>query len=109
MGRSPRPRPARLSEKLLQIRNGLGLSQSEMMKVLGLHDKLFASAVSGYEIGKREPPIPVLLKYARIAGVPMEVLADDKLDLPEHLPAKPGYEWVMKRVRVRQSPQIKKR
>jgi transcriptional regulator with XRE-family HTH domain len=72
-----------------------------MMKVLGLHEKLFASAVSGYEIGKREPPIPVLLKYARIAGVPMEALADDELDLPEQLPAKAGYEWVMKRVRVR--------
>lgn len=103
MGRSPRPRPARLSEKLLQIRNSLGLSQSEMMKVLGLHDKLFASAVSGYEIGKREPPIPVLLKYARVAGVPMEVLADDEMDLPKHLPADVGYEWITKRVRVRQS------
>jgi transcriptional regulator with XRE-family HTH domain len=101
MGRSPRPRPKRLSEKLLQIRQSLCLSQSEMMKVLGLHEKLFASAVSGYEIGKREPPIPVLLKYARIAGVPMEALADDELDLPEQLPAKAGYEWVMKRVRVR--------
>jgi transcriptional regulator with XRE-family HTH domain len=103
MGRSPRPRPKRLGKKLLQIRQSLGLSQSEMMKVLGLHGKLFASAVSGYEIGKREPPIPVLLKYSRIVGVPMEVLADDELDLPEHLPAKAGYEWVMKRVRMKQS------
>ncbi len=90
MGRMPRPRPARLGEKLLQIRTGLGLSQSEMMRALGLHEKLFASAVSGYEIGKREPPIPVLLKYARVAGVPMEVLADDALDLPVHLPVKPS-------------------
>jgi DNA-binding XRE family transcriptional regulator len=99
MGRSPRPRPARLNKKLLQIRQSLGLSQSEMMKVLGLHEKLFASAVSGYEIGKREPPLPVLLKYARVAGVPMEVLADDDLDLPDQLPAKAGYEWIMKRMR----------
>lgn len=37
MGRSPRPRPARLGEKLLQIRMGLGLSQSQMHKRLGLH------------------------------------------------------------------------
>jgi transcriptional regulator with XRE-family HTH domain len=102
MGRSPRPRPKLLGKKLLRIRQSLGLSQSEMMKVLELHGKLFASAVSGYEIGKREPPIPVLLKYARIAGVPMEILADDELDLPEHLPAKAGYEWIMKRVKVRQ-------
>jgi transcriptional regulator with XRE-family HTH domain len=101
MGRMPRPRPARLSEKLLQIRTSLGLSQSEMMKVLGLHDKLFASAVSGYEIGKREPPIPVLLKYARIAGIPMEALADDDLELPKHLPGRPDQEWIMKPVRKR--------
>jgi transcriptional regulator with XRE-family HTH domain len=93
----PRPRPARLAEKLLQIRTSLGLSQSEMLKLLGLHEKLFASAVSGYEIGTREPPIPVLLKYARIAGVPMEALADDNLDLPERLPGKPGQEWIMVR------------
>jgi transcriptional regulator with XRE-family HTH domain len=99
MGRMPRPRPARLGEKLLQIRTGLGLSQSQMLKALGLDRRLFASAVSGYEIGTREPPIPVLLKYSRIAGVPMEVLADDDLDLPKHLPGKPGQEWIMKPLR----------
>ena len=96
MGRMPRPRPARLCEKLVQVRTALGLSQSEMLKLLGLDKKLFASAVSGYEIGTREPPIPVLLKYARVAGVPMEVLADDALDLPEHLPCRSGGEWIMK-------------
>jgi len=99
MGRMPRPRPARLGEKLLQIRTGLGLSQSQMLKALGLDRRLFASAVSGYEIGTREPPIPVLLKYSRIAGVPMEVLADDDLDLPKLLPGKPGQEWIMKPLR----------
>jgi transcriptional regulator with XRE-family HTH domain len=96
----PRPRPERLSEKLLQIRTGLGLSQSQMLKRLGLDKKLFSSAVSGYELGTREPPIPVLLKYARIAGVPMEVLADDDLDLPKHLPGGQGQEWIMKLVRT---------
>lgn len=107
MGRMPRPRPRRLGEKLLAIRTRLGLSQSQMLRILELDKKLFASAVSGYEIGKREPPIPVLLKYARIAGVPMDVLADDGLDLPEHLSAEPGYEWVMKRVRVGRGPKKK--
>jgi transcriptional regulator with XRE-family HTH domain len=102
MGRQPRPKPARLCEKLRQIRFGLGLSQSQMMRRLGLDKDLFASAISGYEIGTREPPIPVLLKYARIAGVPMEILADDDLDLPEHLPAESGHEWIMKKVRARQ-------
>lgn len=36
----------------------------------------------------REPAIDMLLKYARIACVPMEILADDYLDLPEHLSVK---------------------
>ena len=34
------------------------VSQSQMMKRLGLDKELFASAVSGYEIGTREPPYP---------------------------------------------------
>ena len=33
---NPRPRPLRLAEKLLQIRTGLGLSQTQMLERLGL-------------------------------------------------------------------------
>jgi transcriptional regulator with XRE-family HTH domain len=88
MGRSARPRPERLAEKLLQIRQGLGLSQNEMLAALGLEERVFRSAVSGYELGTREPPLPVLLKYARLAGISTDVLIDDELDLPEHLPTK---------------------
>jgi transcriptional regulator with XRE-family HTH domain len=109
MGRMPRPRPKRLGEKLLTIRTQLGLSQGQMLKVLDLDEKLFSSAISGYELGTREPSIPVLLKYARITGVPMEALADDDLDLPDHLPATHGYEWVMKRVRVGYKQRPKKK
>lgn len=99
MGHSPRPRPARLAEKLLTIRRRLGLSQTQMCKALDL--RVDYSAVSNYELGTREPPIPVLLKYARLAGVPMEMLADDDLDLPEMLPATPTYEeWMMKQARA---------
>jgi transcriptional regulator with XRE-family HTH domain len=86
MGRSARPRPERLAEKLLQIRQSLGLSQNEMLVALGLEEKVFRSAVSGYELGTREPPLPVLLKYARLAGVSTDVLIDDKMDLPKRLP-----------------------
>ncbi len=88
MGRQPRQRPARLGEKLRLIRIGLGLSQSQMLKSLGMDDEVYASAISGYEIGTREPPIPVLLKYARLGGVTMEEIADDNLDLPKHLPTR---------------------
>jgi transcriptional regulator with XRE-family HTH domain len=86
MGRAARLRPARLAEKLLRIRNALGLSQNEIIKHLGLEDVLYRSNVSGFEVGEREPPLPVLLKYARAAGVTVDVLIDDEMDLPEKLP-----------------------
>jgi transcriptional regulator with XRE-family HTH domain len=87
MGRTARPKPWRLGEKLLKIRNSLGLSQDQMLERLGLAKWLYRSAVSGYELGTREPPLPVLLKYAEIAGVWVDVLIDDKLELPKKLPA----------------------
>ena len=87
MGKTARERPERLAEKLKQIREGLGLSQNEMLVRLGLEDKLSRTAISGYELGTSEPTLPTLLKYSRLAGIHMEVLVDDELDLPEHLPA----------------------
>jgi len=87
MGRIARPKPNRLGEKLLKIRNSLGLSQDQMLERLGLAKWLYRSAVSGYELGTREPPLPVLLKYAEIAGVWVDVLIDDELELPKKLPA----------------------
>ncbi len=68
MGRSAHPRPKRLPEKLLRIREGLRLSQNEMLTRLGLEEKLLRAAVSGYELGTIEPPLPVILQYARVAG-----------------------------------------
>ena len=88
MGEKARPRPARLAEKLLQIREALGLSQSEMFRRLGAEDLITFKQISKYELGITEPPLPILLLYARAAGVPMEVLVDDKLDLAANLPAK---------------------
>jgi transcriptional regulator with XRE-family HTH domain len=85
MARLPRPRPKRLPEKLLQIRLSLGLSQGEMLRRLEL-DHLNRTTVSAYEVGTSEPPLPVLLKYARLVGVSTDVLIDDELDLPAQLP-----------------------
>ncbi len=96
MGRSPRPRPRKLAAKLLQVRQALGLSQAQMLAELGLDEKVFPSAVSGYELGTREPPLPVLLKYARPAGVIVDVLIDDNLNLPDRLPDRQGHEQIMK-------------
>jgi transcriptional regulator with XRE-family HTH domain len=83
MGRNPRERPKRLPEKLLQVRESLRLSQNEMLERLGQKGKLTRTAISGYELGTSEPSLLILLKYARLAGVPMEVLVDDKLNLPK--------------------------
>jgi transcriptional regulator with XRE-family HTH domain len=79
------PKPKRLAEKLLQIRLALGLSQDGMLRRLGLDDVYLRSRVSAYELGKREPHLLVLLKYARCVGISTDVLIDDELDLPERL------------------------
>ena len=85
MGKTARERPDRLAEKLKQIREGLGLSQNEILVRLGLEDRLSRTAISGYELGTSEPALLTLLKYSRLAGVHMEVLVDDELDLPERM------------------------
>lgn len=92
MGRYQREKPARLAEKLLHIRTALGLSQNEMIKRLGIKDRITQSRISGYELGTREPSLPTLLRYARAAGVCVDVLIDDKLDLPMKLPSKPSHK-----------------
>ena len=92
MGAKPRQRPRRLAGKLRQIREAFGLSQSEIVKRLGVEDMIAFSQISEFETGKREPSLIVLLKYARTAGVCVDALIDDKLDLPARLPARPKHK-----------------
>ncbi len=73
-----RPFPRKLAEKLTQIRSDLGLSQGEIASRLGVDNR---ASISGYERGEREPPLPVLLAYARLAGASVECLIDDKMNL----------------------------
>jgi transcriptional regulator with XRE-family HTH domain len=82
---APRQKPERLAEKLRQIRLALGLSQDGMLERLGLADEFVRSRISAYELGTREPPLPVLLKYARLVGISTDVLIDDEMDLPDRL------------------------
>jgi transcriptional regulator with XRE-family HTH domain len=82
----PRPKPRRLSEKLKQIRLALGLSQTEMLSHLGLEETMHYSRISEYEKGSREPSLITLLQYARVAGVHLESIVDDVVDLPVQLP-----------------------
>jgi len=81
MGRSRRNKPKKLSQKLLAIRQRLNMSQTEMARALQL--KVHYSAVSNYELGTREPDLIIVLRYSRLAGVPMEMIVDDQLSLPE--------------------------
>ncbi len=82
MGRATRPRPERLAEKLVEIRRRLELSQNELINRLEFADlHLVQGTISTYELGKREPSLPLLLRYARIAGVSLESIIDDEMEL----------------------------
>lgn len=74
-----RRRPNRLAEKLLQIRSALNLSQGGMVTRLGV--EMPPRNIANYEQDKSEPPLTVLLAYARIANVSLEQIVDDDADL----------------------------
>ena len=94
-----RPKPKHLAAKLRRIREALGLSQSEMLRRLGFENVHAYTRISSYELGRNEPPAMVLLEYARIANVYVEVLIDDGLDLPARLPSAKKHEGVRRRGR----------
>jgi transcriptional regulator with XRE-family HTH domain len=94
MGQVPRFRPKRLAEKLLHIRQSLGLSQNGMIKHMELTGLISQNAISAFERGTREPQLPILLEYARAAGVWVDALIDDELDLPAKLPSNPKHEGI---------------
>jgi len=58
-----------------------------MVVRLGL-EKMKASRISQYETNDREPSLKTLLEYAYAAGVHLEEIVDDDLELPERLPGK---------------------
>ena len=79
MGQRGRKKPKRLGEKLLAIRVKLDISQSQLAKLLEF-DKGIAR-ISEYERSIREPDLMTLVKYSKLARVPMDVLADDSREL----------------------------
>jgi transcriptional regulator with XRE-family HTH domain len=91
-----RRRPKRLAEKLREIRIMLGLSQAELHKSLGVDQDIAYTRISDYELDKNEPSLLVLLEYARVAGVHLEHIVDDRLDLPNRLPGSVTYEPIHK-------------
>ena len=80
MGHS-RPRPKHLAKKLLQIRRSLGVSQGELVRQLGVQALIEHTTISKYELNKNEPPLTILLAYARLVEIPVEQIIDDELEL----------------------------
>jgi transcriptional regulator with XRE-family HTH domain len=107
MGKQIRKRPKRLPEKLCEIRQKLKLSQNEMVRRLGLTDELERDYISKFERGTLEPTLWVLLQYARVANVYVDVLIDNDLDLPERLPSSTKSEGI--KVRRSISPMTRHR
>jgi transcriptional regulator with XRE-family HTH domain len=80
MGHS-RPRPKQLAKKLLQIRRSLGVSQGELIRQLGVQNLIDHTTISKYELDKNEPPLAILLAYARLTEIPVEHIIDDEIEL----------------------------
>jgi len=87
MAKASRRKPERLAEKLLEIRQKLGLSQNGLIRRLGLAEELEQDYVSKFERGVLVPPLHVLLAYAEAANVWVEALIKDSVDLPDVLPS----------------------
>ena len=82
MGSASRNKPEFLAAKLLAIRNKLDLSQTEIASRLSDEKaEIKRTDVSRYETGIREPSLTILLRYSRLAGVSMEILVDDEIEL----------------------------
>jgi transcriptional regulator with XRE-family HTH domain len=88
MGTNPRVRPQRLAEKLRYIRASLNLTQADLLRELAIEGLATQSKISEFESGKRDPSLLILLQYSRLAGVHMEDLVDDNVDLPAKLPGR---------------------
>ena len=85
MGRASIDRPRHLAAKLLEIRETLGLSQNGMVRKLDLWNQLTQAEISAFELGKRVPPLIVLLRYAKAAQVHVDDLIDDQIELPHQI------------------------
>jgi DNA-binding XRE family transcriptional regulator len=75
-----RPKPKLLADKLRAVRELLGLSQSEIARQIGVENR---ASISGYEHGEREPPLPVLLAYSKLANISTDILINDEFTVED--------------------------
>lgn len=96
MGRKAREKPRRLAGKLLYIRNTIdgGISQDELVVRLELAGEIDRTYISKWEGGIIEPSLRVLLRYGDLAGVVLDILANDALELPKKLPSNQKRKWL---------------
>ncbi len=88
MGHGRRAVPEKMPEKLQSIRINLEFGLEDMVRKLNdmLADlkypnvKIYRGHIREFEQGKREPSLPVLLAYARIAEVYVDALIDNEID-----------------------------
>lgn len=99
MGRASRRRymPSCLGKKFLQIRTALNLTQESMLKRLKLPPEITQSNISAYERGTREPPVFIIMRYAEVANVWIDVLVNDLLELPDVLPSSRKHEGIKRK------------
>lgn len=82
MGRSGRTKPKRLGKKLKTIRENLGLSFEDMIRQLDYPQiPLYRANIYRYESGDLEPPLLILLRYARLINISTDELIDDEIDI----------------------------
>lgn len=79
MGKRAVLKPKYLGAKLLAIRQNFGFNQTSMARMLD--DDSLRVRLSEFESGRRMPNWIVLLYYARLAGIPLEFIVDDDIDL----------------------------
>ncbi len=72
-----RPTPQHLPAKLQAIRKKFGVSQYRLAGSLQVR----RTRLSEWEWGRRMPSWIVLIRYAKLAGVPLEFIVDDEIDL----------------------------
>src|SRR5262245_12246009 len=89
--RPPRRKPMKLAKKLTRVREVLGLTQGELLETLDFGGGIKQQHISAWEKGIREPDLLSLIKYARAVNVCLEILVDDRFDLPPDLPSKRTY------------------
>jgi len=52
-----------------------------MVRQLGVQALIEHTTISKYELNKNEPPLTMLLAYARLVEIPVEQIIDDELEL----------------------------